>query len=144
MRAGSGLKEEVHLDVKGLFRNICLFCGYLCVIDDFLMLFSECKTGDVKVTSGHNLAARYIIHTVGPKYTAKYHTAAENTLHMCYRYYLQIKIVKYKTLFHYIFNIRIAYFSILLPSVAVLKCNSYPRYEPSQLNAIKHVLKYDN
>lgn len=47
--------------------------------------FSECRTGDVKVTSGHELPARYIIHTVGPKYSVKYQTAAETTLHMCYR-----------------------------------------------------------
>lgn len=26
-----------------------------------------------------------IIHTVGPRYNLKYHNAAENALHMCYR-----------------------------------------------------------
>ena len=27
-----------------------------------------CKTGDAKITKGHNLPARHIIHTVGPTY----------------------------------------------------------------------------
>lgn len=50
-----------------------------------LRLVAECRTGGVRVTQGHNLPARFIIHTVGPKYNAKYQTAAENSLHMCYR-----------------------------------------------------------
>ncbi|KAH1028417.1 hypothetical protein HUJ05_001771 [Dendroctonus ponderosae] len=49
----------------------------------------ECGTGEAKVTQGHYLPARYIIHTVGPKYNMKYQTASENTLHMCYRNTLQ-------------------------------------------------------
>lgn len=64
-RAGSGLKEEISLDIR------------------------ECRTGEVKVTQGHALPARYVIHTVGPKYNTKYQTAAENTLHTCYRNVLQ-------------------------------------------------------
>ena len=46
----------------------------------------ECRTGDVRVTQGHALPARYIIHTVGPKYNIKYQSASENTLHICYRF----------------------------------------------------------
>ena len=30
-----------------------------------------CKTGEAKLTSGHNLKARYIIHTVGPIYSGR-------------------------------------------------------------------------
>ena len=51
----------------------------------FSILFTECRTGEVCVTQGHNLSARYVIHTVGPKYNVKYQTAAESTLHICYR-----------------------------------------------------------
>ncbi|XP_049821406.1 protein GDAP2 homolog isoform X2 [Aethina tumida] len=64
-RAGSDLKEEINLNVK------------------------ECRTGEVRVTQGHALPARYIIHTVGPKYNIKYQSASENTLHTCYRNILQ-------------------------------------------------------
>lgn len=53
------------------------------------LLFSECRTGEVRVTQGHELPARYIIHTVGPKYNIKYQSAAENTLHACYRNVMQ-------------------------------------------------------
>lgn len=28
-----------------------------------------CRTGEAKITSGHNLKARYVIHTVGPVYS---------------------------------------------------------------------------
>lgn len=45
----------------------------------------ECRTGEVVVTPGFGLRCRHIIHTVSPKYVAKYHTAAETSLHNCYR-----------------------------------------------------------
>ncbi|XP_051174986.1 protein GDAP2 homolog isoform X1 [Leptopilina boulardi] len=64
-RAGSGLQKEIYNEVK------------------------ECRTGEVRTTQGHGLPARFIIHTVGPLYNTKYQTAAENTLHCCYRNVLQ-------------------------------------------------------
>ncbi|CAL4148142.1 unnamed protein product, partial [Meganyctiphanes norvegica] len=45
----------------------------------------NCKTGEAILTDGFNLPARYIIHTVGPRYNIKYQTAAESALHLCYR-----------------------------------------------------------
>ena len=30
-----------------------------------------CETGEAKLTSGHNLKAKYVIHTVGPVYSGK-------------------------------------------------------------------------
>uniref|UniRef100_A0AAG5D0E7 Macro domain-containing protein n=1 Tax=Anopheles atroparvus TaxID=41427 RepID=A0AAG5D0E7_ANOAO len=45
----------------------------------------RCKTGEVRVTPGFFLPAKYIIHTVGPIYSDKYRTASEATLHACYR-----------------------------------------------------------
>lgn len=45
----------------------------------------RCKTGEVCVTPGFFLPAKYIIHTVGPIYSEKYRSASENTLHSCYR-----------------------------------------------------------
>ncbi|XP_071568884.1 protein GDAP2 homolog isoform X1 [Temnothorax nylanderi] len=64
-RAGSALKIEIFNEIK------------------------ECRTGEVRVTQGHGLSARFIIHTVGPVYNVKYQTAAQNTLHCCYRNVLQ-------------------------------------------------------
>ena len=50
----------------------------------------SCRTGEAKLTKGYNLAARYVIHTVGPRYNTKYKTAAESALFMCYRNVLQL------------------------------------------------------
>ncbi|CAM8876637.1 unnamed protein product [Rhodiola kirilowii] len=51
-----------------------------------------CRTGMAKVTKGYDLPARRVIHTVGPKYAIKYHTAAENALSHCYRSCLELLI----------------------------------------------------
>ncbi|KAG0581322.1 hypothetical protein KC19_4G242700 [Ceratodon purpureus] len=51
-----------------------------------------CRTGLAKVTSGYDLPARRIIHTVGPRYALRYHTAAENALSHCYRSCLELLI----------------------------------------------------
>ncbi|XP_074309665.1 uncharacterized protein LOC141644115 [Silene latifolia] len=51
-----------------------------------------CRTGMAKMTSAYDLPARKIIHTVGPKYAVKYHTAAENALSHCYRSCLELLI----------------------------------------------------
>lgn len=44
-----------------------------------------CKTGEAKTTKGQKLPARFVIHTVGPRYNIKYITAAESALFSCYR-----------------------------------------------------------
>lgn len=49
-----------------------------------------CRTGDAKITKGFNLPARFVIHTVGPKYNDKYHTAAESALHSAYLKVMQL------------------------------------------------------
>ncbi|CAO2828339.1 unnamed protein product [Amaranthus hypochondriacus] len=51
-----------------------------------------CRTGMAKMTSAYDLPARKVIHTVGPKYAVKYHTAAENALSHCYRSCLELLI----------------------------------------------------
>ncbi|KAL6484804.1 hypothetical protein MHYP_G00068490 [Metynnis hypsauchen] len=55
-----------------------------------LLKLKGCRTGEAKMTEGFNLAARFIIHTVGPKYKAKYRTAAESSLYSCYRNVMQL------------------------------------------------------
>ncbi|KAF5745440.1 appr-1-p processing enzyme family protein [Tripterygium wilfordii] len=51
-----------------------------------------CRTGMAKVTKAYDLPARRVVHTVGPKYAVKYHTAAENALSHCYRSCLELLI----------------------------------------------------
>jgi O-acetyl-ADP-ribose deacetylase (regulator of RNase III) len=57
-----------------------------------LISLGGCKTGECKLTGGHNLLAKHVIHTVGPRYQDKYRTAAENALHSCYRGCLEIAV----------------------------------------------------
>uniref|UniRef100_A0A673BIQ2 Macro domain-containing protein n=1 Tax=Sphaeramia orbicularis TaxID=375764 RepID=A0A673BIQ2_9TELE len=61
-------------------------------LKDELLKLKGCRTGEAKLTKGFNLAARFIIHTVGPKYKAKYRTAAESSLFSCYRNIMQLVI----------------------------------------------------
>ncbi|XP_048134901.1 protein GDAP2 homolog isoform X5 [Rhodamnia argentea] len=55
-------------------------------------MLGGCRTGMAKITNAYKLPARRVIHTVGPKYAAKYHTAAENALSHCYRSCLELLI----------------------------------------------------
>ena len=48
------------------------------------------RTGTAKLTEGHGLAARKVIHAVGPRYRKQYAAAAESALHWCYRMSLQL------------------------------------------------------
>jgi O-acetyl-ADP-ribose deacetylase (regulator of RNase III) len=43
-----------------------------------------CETGDAKITKGYNLAARHVIHTVGPVYRGGSH-GESSLLRSCYR-----------------------------------------------------------
>ena len=48
-----------------------------------------CRTGDAKITQGHRLAARHVIHTVGPVWRGGHRGEAE-LLASCYRRSLEV------------------------------------------------------
>jgi O-acetyl-ADP-ribose deacetylase (regulator of RNase III) len=50
-----------------------------------------CRAGEAKITSGYRLAARFVIHTVGPIWRGGKHREAE-TLANCYRSSLQLAV----------------------------------------------------
>lgn len=70
-------------DTSGLCRKILDAAGKEIWVE--CEAAEVCRTGEAVVTRGCKLPARKIIHTVGPRYNIKYHNAAENALHMCYR-----------------------------------------------------------
>ena len=60
----------------------------LCTWDGAIV--AACRTGEAKLSKGFRLPARYVIHTVGPRYNIKYRTAAESALYNSYRNVLLI------------------------------------------------------
>jgi O-acetyl-ADP-ribose deacetylase len=50
-----------------------------------------CPTGEARITKGHRLSARYVIHAVGPRYRDGKHREADK-LAGCYRNSLQLAI----------------------------------------------------
>jgi O-acetyl-ADP-ribose deacetylase (regulator of RNase III) len=44
-----------------------------------------CPTGAARISKGYNLAARHVIHTVGPVYNAKKKDDAQRLLNQCYQ-----------------------------------------------------------
>jgi O-acetyl-ADP-ribose deacetylase (regulator of RNase III) len=51
-----------------------------------------CPTGEARITAGYNLAARYVIHTVGPVYSGK--PKDRTLLTACYRNSLKLAAEK--------------------------------------------------
>ncbi|KAL5525493.1 hypothetical protein ACEPAG_6829 [Sanghuangporus baumii] len=56
--------------------------------------FGGCETGDAKVTSGYNLPAKHVIHTVGPVYSTSQVEIKAKQLASCYRRSLSIAAEK--------------------------------------------------
>jgi len=49
-----------------------------------------CPTGEARITGGHNLAARHVIHTVGPVYSGK--AQDQTLLTACYQNSLKLAV----------------------------------------------------
>ncbi|XP_061493857.1 ganglioside-induced differentiation-associated protein 2 [Rhineura floridana] len=80
--------NESLTDKNPVSESICMLAGPDLRAE--LQKLKGCRTGEAKLTKGFNLAARFIIHTVGPKYKNRYRTAAESSLYSCYRNILQL------------------------------------------------------
>lgn len=70
-------------DKKGLGVRILEVAGP--ELAKHLSALERPKTGEVRPSSGYNIVAPTILHTIGPRYSDHYITAAENALHNCYR-----------------------------------------------------------
>jgi len=54
-----------------------------------LTTMGHCRMSEVKLSKGFGIFAHNVVHTVGPRYNAKYTTAAVNALNKCYLNSLQ-------------------------------------------------------
>lgn len=100
---------------------------------------------------------RRVIHTVGPKYAVKYHTAAENALSHCYRSCLEllienglqrwaaIAILFYFSFLFFFFLQKVTLLGKFICSIAMgciyTEAKNYPR-EPAAHVAISESVSY--
>lgn len=69
---GAGVDGAIHLAAGPQLRAAC-------------QKLHGCKTGQAKLTRGYRLPAKYVIHTVGPRYVAKNASHNAMLLKACYQ-----------------------------------------------------------
>src|SRR5450759_431173 len=77
LRGGGGVDGAIHRAAGPELDEACQRIGW-------------CDTGQVVITPGFKLPARYIIHTVGPIWSEQNETASDALLASCYRSSLEL------------------------------------------------------
>ena len=146
--AGPKLKMELVSKIKCEFPQTLLFPATVCL--NQLFYFPDCRTGEVKMTQGYNLPARYIIHTAGPKYNSHYKTAAETALYSCYRLFpvswfhnqiLKLFIVSCRNVLELVHEHHLS--SVAIPIIYTVK-RGYPPDEGAHLALREFTLFLEN
>jgi len=76
--------NESMTDDTGISGSILEAAGTIDILEETNQS-EPCRTGEARITGAYSLPARWVIHTVSPRFNDKYKIAAENALHSCYR-----------------------------------------------------------
>ena len=76
---GGGVDGAIHRAAGRELYNECKTLG-------------GCRTGEAKITKGYNLPAKYVIHTVGPKYYEHSPEQADSLLRKCYSICIELAV----------------------------------------------------